>query len=175
MDPISFAQTPTLTGERVTLTALGPEHVDAWMAVLDDPQVDRLTGTHATFTRAQIAQHCATRREHDDRLDYAILEDGAFVGELAILDLDVHNRSCAFRIALASHATGRGLGTEATRLIVQHVLGLGIHRIGLDVYAHNPRARHVYEKLGFVHEGTLRDALLWEGEWIDAHVMALIA
>ena len=37
------------------------------------------------------------------------------------------------------------------------------------------RARHVYERAGFVHEGTLRDALLIDGTWVDAHVMGILA
>jgi hypothetical protein len=37
-----------------------------------------------------------------------------------------------------------------------------------------PRARHVYEKVGFVHEGTMRDALRWNGAWVDCHLMAML-
>jgi RimJ/RimL family protein N-acetyltransferase len=51
---------------------------------------------------------------------------------------------------------------------------VGIHRIELEVYDFNPRARHVYEKIGFIHEGTKRDALLWDGAWVDCHCMALL-
>lgn len=52
---------------------------------------------------------------------------------------------------------------------------LGLHRIELEVFAFNPRARHVYETAGFVYEGTRRDALLWEGQWVDAHLMAVLS
>ena len=53
-------------------------------------------------------------------------------------------------------------------------LQLGPHRISLEVYAFNPRARHVYEKAGFVTEGVLREALRYEDEWIDAAVMSIL-
>lgn len=78
-------------------------------------------------------------------------------------------------ISFSVTPTLSGIGTEATRLVVAHLFDLGIHRVSLEVYDFNPRARHVYEKVGFTHEGTLRDALYWEGEWVDAHVMAMIA
>jgi RimJ/RimL family protein N-acetyltransferase len=52
---------------------------------------------------------------------------------------------------------------------------LGLHRIDLEVYSFNPRARHVYEKVGFVAEGVLRDALRWDGHWVDATVMSVLA
>jgi RimJ/RimL family protein N-acetyltransferase len=32
----------------------------------------------------------------------------------------------------------------------------------------------VYDKVGFVYEGTMRDALLWDGEWIDADTMSIL-
>lgn len=51
---------------------------------------------------------------------------------------------------------------------------MGLHRISLEVYAFNPRARHVYEKVGLVHEGTGWEALLFDGRWIDVHYMAVM-
>lgn len=175
-EPITFSHKPTLTGERVELRPIGPEHVDAFMAALDEPESMRLTGTHATFTREQIERWHATRAEQTDRLDFAVIETatGEFVGDLAITGLNPDNRSCGFRIALDQAAVGRGLGTEATRLVLDYVFSLGLHRIDLEVYDFNPRARHVYEKVGFVYEGTQRDALLWDGEWVDAHVMSIL-
>jgi len=41
---------------------------------------------------------------------------------------------------------------------------LGLHRISLQVYAFNPRARHVYEKVGFIAEGVLREELRYRYE-----------
>ena len=34
--------------------------------------------------------------------------------------------------------------------------------------------RHAFETVGFVLAGTKREALLWDGEWIDAYVMAIL-
>ncbi len=56
-----------------------------------------------------------------------------------------------------------------------HAFAVGLHRVELDVYAFNTRARHVYEKLGFVLEGTKRQALRFDDGWVDCHVMGLLA
>ena len=175
--PLSFADKPTLTGNTVVLRPIGPQDVDNMMAALDDAEMIRLTGTHAAFTREQIEEHCASRSKKDDRLDFAVLDRSTaeYLGDLAITDLDADNRSCGFRIALRTAVAGRGFGTEATRLVLDHVFSLGVHRVELEVYAFNPRARHVYQKAGFIHEGTLRQALLWDGRWVDAEIMAVLA
>ena len=68
-----------------------------------------------------------------------------------------------------------GYGTEATSLLVNHVfLTTPVHRIGLEVYPFNPRAQHVYEKVGFRQEGVMRDALLWDGERVDSVLMSVL-
>ncbi|MEV0650994.1 GNAT family protein [Phytomonospora sp. NPDC050363] len=174
---LTFAAKPTLTG---TLVQLRPVLLAdaAVFAAADDPEVDRLTGTHAEFTVGQLEAWYGSRADHDDRLDLAIVElaSGEVAGEVVLSGLDADNRSCGFRIMLfRSRHFGRGFGGEATRLILDHAFAtVGVNRVELEVYAHNPRARHVYEKAGFVYEGTKREALLWNGESIDAHLMAML-
>ncbi len=147
---------------------------------LHDPDALRLTGTHAAFTRDRIEQWCATRREQTDRFDLAVVDraTGAWAGEVVINDVDDDNRSCGFRIALSASARDRGLGTEATRLIVRHVFDTIdepiIHRISLEVYSFNPRAQAVYERVGFQREGVLRDSLWWDGSFHDTIVMSIL-
>jgi RimJ/RimL family protein N-acetyltransferase len=76
---------------------------------------------------------------------------------------------------LGPSGQGRGLGTEATRLLLGYAFEhLPLHRIELEVYAFNPRARRAYEKAGFVVEGRRRDALLYDGERVDAIVMSVL-
>ncbi|WP_211349233.1 GNAT family N-acetyltransferase [Micromonospora pisi] len=176
-DAISLIEKPILVGERVLLRPV--EAADAPGLATLDPETLKLTGSHRTHSLEILERWYATRAGHDDRLDLAIVDQGSgeWVGEVVLLDLDEHNRSCWFRILLAGpRFFGRGFGTEATRLILAYAFEtVGLHRIELEVYDFNPRARRVYEKVGFVHEGTKRQALHWDGEWIDAHLMALLA
>jgi len=173
-----FSFKPTLTGQLVVLRAFRDGDVDALLEANDDAESTRLTGTHAEFTEEQVRAFYARRNDQIDRLDLAI-EDrttGACVGEAVLNDWDPDNESCGFRILVLAAGRDRGLGSEATRLIVGYGFEqLGLHRISLEVYAFNPRARRAYEKAGFVVEGTLRDALLWDGQWVDATVMSILA
>ncbi|MEV0175871.1 GNAT family protein [Streptomyces sp. NPDC050803] len=175
-----FLSKPTLEGEQVLLRAVTVDDVPALMPMFRDAEASRLTGHHdgAELDEARIRTWYDTRRHQDDRLDLAVVEQatGSVVGEVVLNEWDPGNESCNFRICLVPGTYGRGLGTEATRLIVGHGFEeLGLHRISLEVYAFNPRARRAYEKAGFVAEGVLRDALLWEGERVDATVMSILA
>ncbi|MFI6599866.1 GNAT family N-acetyltransferase [Nonomuraea sp. NPDC050536] len=170
-----FDNKPTLAGERVTLRPVGLEHVAGLEKLLTDPEVTRLTGSHASFEPGVAEKWYATRGDHANRLDLAILADGEYVGEVVLNELDIDNLSCNLRIALISDQASKGYGTEAIRLVVDHAFRTTpLHRISLGVYSFNPRAIHVYEKVGFIKEGVLRDALLWEGQWADEIVMAVL-
>ncbi|MGW0799846.1 GNAT family N-acetyltransferase [Streptomyces sp. NPDC002692] len=173
-----FRSKPTLDGELVKLRPVTVDDVVALTPMLRDAQVKRLTGYRDDPGEAQLRAWYGNRGDQEDRLDLAVVDKatGRVVGEAVLNEWDADNESCNFRIAFVPDAHGRGLGTEATRLIVGYgFTRLGLHRISLEVYAFNPRARRVYEKVGFVAEGVLRDALLWEGERVDAVVMSILA
>ncbi|MEU5534457.1 GNAT family protein [Streptomyces sp. NPDC020362] len=175
-----FRFKPTLDGDLVLLRPVAVDDLAALMPMFQDAQTTRLTGSHGEDEpdEGRLRAWYSTRADQDDRLDLAVVEKATedVAGEAVLNEWDADNKSCSFRIAFAPGAQGRGLGTEATRLIVGYGFErLGLHRISLEVYAFNPRALRVYEKVGFVREGVLRDALLWEGEWVDAVVMSILA
>ncbi len=186
METTPFADKPTLYGELVTLRPIRADDADAIDAIIrDDDEVARLTGLVHSSTEKPAGTPLEKLREiygawavADDRLVLAVIDNTTdeLVGEVVLNDWDEDNESCGFRTLIGAAGRGRGLGTEATRLIVEHGLTkMGMHRITLEVYDFNPRARRVYEKVGFVYEGTGREALRFDDEWIDVHFMAILA
>lgn len=176
----SFGDKPTIRGERVVLRPMAASDAASMWADAYDDEINHFTGTHADFTEEQIVEWCSTRADQDDRLDLAVTDPttGAWFGEVVVNEWDPDNRSCSFRIALSGGARDRGVGTEATQLIVDHVFDEIndplVHRISLEVYDFNVRALAVYERVGFIREGVLRDALYWQGEYHDAIVMSML-
>lgn len=173
-----FAHKPTLTGEKVVLRRFAADDVDPLAAILTDAEALKYTGsTGLTVDKAELRSLYATRASRADRLDLAVVDraSGEFVGEVVLNEWDRQNRSCAFRTVLGPNGRDRGLGTEATTLIVGYGFEqLGLHRISLFVYAFNARARRVYEKVGFVAEGVERERLRQEGAWFDAIRMSIL-
>jgi RimJ/RimL family protein N-acetyltransferase len=74
-----------------------------------------------------------------------------------------------------SDARGRGLGTDATALVLRHAFDtLNLNRVWLHVFEDNPGAIHVYEKLGFVREGVLREDNFRGGRYRDTVAMGIL-
>lgn len=179
-----FTVKPTLAGEKVVLRPFADADLDGLRAALADPEAIRLTGS-TPDTDADEAERekvlrrwYGTRNAQPDRLDLAVVDraGGACVGEVVFNEWHAGNRSCNFRVLIGPAGRDRGLGTEAIRLFVGYGFErLGLHRIELEVFAFNPRARRVYEKVGFVAEGVLREVLRDGDGWVDATVMSILA
>ena len=102
--------------------------------------------------------------------------DGRAIGAISLEDVDRENGNAAFGIVIGEPDDwGKGYGTEATRAICDFAFGeLRLERVYLDVYASNPAGRRVYEKAGFVHEGTQRHTHFARGTFHDVHRMAIL-
>ncbi|MGW5670386.1 GNAT family N-acetyltransferase [Micromonospora sp. NPDC003776] len=178
--PTDFSIKPTLTGVRVVLRPLTADDATVFQAILADPEVVRLTGSAPgeRYYLDRLRDWYGSRSAQTDRLDLAVVDrsTGECVGEVVLNEWDADHETCNFRTLIGPAGRGRGLGTEAVRLIVGYGFEqLGLHRIALEVFAFNPRARRVYEKVGFVAEGTLREVLRDGDDRVDATVMSILA
>lgn len=186
MNPAPFADKPTLVGKLVTLRPFVADDVQAIAKIISDPELIKLTGSAHTSREAegasptpddQLRNWYRTRNDHADRLDLALIdrEHDQLVGEVVLNDLDPDNDSCNIRILIGPDGRNRGLGSEAMRLMVDHAFSTtDLHRIELGVYAFNPRAIRVYEKVGFVTEGSRREAFRFDDERVDQIVMSIL-
>lgn len=173
-----FSIKPVLTGDTTVLRPFTEADAEVMWEIIEDPEVVRFTGPPSReLTPEQVRSWYGSRSDQSDRLDLAVTDraTGELVGEVVLYEWDPTARSCTFRTLVGPRGRGRGLGTEATRLIVGYGFEqLGLHRIQLEAYGHNSRALRVYEKVGFVVEGVRREADLRDGQWVDWVVMALL-
>ena len=170
-----------IQGKKIALRSFKSEDADLLWDSVHNELINKLTGTHATFTRKMIDKYIEQQitADDDERVSFVIAvgKNLQAVGEVVINEIDHDNHSGSIRISLFSeHDLNKGYGTEAMRLMVDYGFSeLHLHRISLGVYAFNPRAIRVYEKIGFKQEGILRDTLYWDGEYIDEITMSILA
>ncbi|MGJ9406369.1 GNAT family N-acetyltransferase [Nesterenkonia aurantiaca] len=148
-----FSHKPTLEGHLVRLRPIHGQDAGPIHRLIQDPDIAVLTGSvHSSAPQPSPWSMESLRSIYkqwsisDDRLVLAVIDrqTETIVGEVVLNDLHDTNRSCGFRILIGPEGRGKGLGTEATRLVIRYGLrSLGLHRISLEVYDHNPRARHV--------------------------------
>lgn len=84
--------------------------------------------------------------------------------------------SCNIGISIQNDAyLNKGLGTEALQMWLNYQFSnTQVLRIGVETCSFNPRAIRVIEKIGFRHEGTLRQMRKWEGQLLDKLLFGLL-
>jgi RimJ/RimL family protein N-acetyltransferase len=176
---LSFAEKPVLTGDLVTLRPVQPADAAGLLAM--DDETARLTGSlggeDPAWTLEYLEQWYASRAQHDDRIDLSVIEraTGAWAGEVVLNDLDPATSRAAsgspsrVRASTAAASAPKRPGSSSTTRSTWRACTASSSRS-----TPSTRARHVYAKAGFVHEGTKRDALRWNGTWVDCHLMAIL-
>ncbi|WP_059170198.1 GNAT family N-acetyltransferase [Bacillus sp. FJAT-27445] len=173
---VDLGNKPLIEGEKVVLRPFMDEDFPFIEECLKDPEVLKLTGSSSDFDRESILKWYTTRNEQTDRLDLAIVDQskGNLVGEVVVNLYDEKSHSMNFRILIGPRGRNQGLGTEATKLVIDYVFkNTTINQLTLSVFDFNPRAKYVYEKVGFEIYGIDENDLEFEGKWIDSINMKL--
>jgi diamine N-acetyltransferase len=168
-------------GDRVRLRAIEREDIPTFLRWFNDPEVRHGLLMFAPMGRAEEERWFEGRLNHADDYLFAVearLDDGSWlhIGNVGLHRIDWKSRNCIFGIALGEKAQwGHGYGTDATRTMLRFGFAeLNLHRIELEVFDFNRRAMRVYEKAGFRLEGTRRQTFYQDGQYHDAHVMAVL-
>jgi ribosomal-protein-serine acetyltransferase len=115
-------------------------------------------------------------RRDDGRELMLLLADGdAVVGGTVLLHHDPRVGAIEVGCWIGTGYEGQGIVRRAVLATVAHARSaLGSHRVVWTAAADNVRSRTLAERLGFRHEGRLRDAGLHRGEHQDLDVLALV-
>ena len=98
------------------------------------------------------------------------------VGVAGFVWIDAANHRAAIGYWLAQEAEGHGLMTAAVKALLRHGFRtLKLNRIEIHVGIRNRRSRAIPERLGFRHEGTLRQAERLGGRFVDHAVYGMLA
>lgn len=169
-----------LVGAITMLRPLREEDIPTLERWWNDPAVGLLQ--HATV-RPQPAgavaevfgQWSANKDSTAVGFSVAAHDDAQLLGHAALYGAGAASRSATLGILIGPQHTGRGYGTDALRVLVAYGFDeMGLHRIGLEVWAYNSRAIATYRGLGFTEEGRRRDAVLHAGAFHDAVLMGLL-
>jgi diamine N-acetyltransferase len=146
-------------------------------------------------TQADTAQICALERlpeframvgswpedQHrrmlaDPDAVYIVAEDQAGrVAGFALLQglLSEHRQVELKRLVVRN--PNQGIGKQLLTEVADRAFGEhSAHRLFLDVFVTNGRARHVYENFGFRKEGIMRDAIYRDGAYHSLVLMSLL-
>lgn len=108
----------------------------------------------------------------------AIVEEKVdeILGLVSLVSIDHMNQSAEFHIMIGDKENqGKGLGTFAAKEMLHHAFNnLNLQRVELAALEDNKRARHMYEKIGFVQEGIKRASKYKNGKFINMVLYSIL-
>lgn len=97
------------------------------------------------------------------------------VGFVQLNQIDWISRNCFFGVAIPEKGfQGKGIGKESMQILFDYAFNiLNLKKISLEVVAFNKNSIHLYEKIGFEREGTLKHHYFWNGDYHDVLIYSL--
>lgn len=147
---------PTLHGRRVVLRTPLPADIAERVAAGRDAEFRRMVGARPAtgpLTRSEAERWYAALAGEPH--GWVIEHDGRLAGEARLHHVDAAAGEGWLAVGLFAPADrGRGLGTEAVALLLEHAFhALGLRRVRLRVLAFNGGALACYRRCGFKETG----------------------
>ncbi len=170
----------TFSNGKVRLRARTISDLEAEWRWRNDPTVTRTAIYSGPRSREEQERVIREAMHKPDDYSFTIeaidLPAPVQIGGCGLHHLDWRGRNAEFGIAIGEKAYwGKGYGTAASQLMLEFGFGeLNLHRVYLYVYSFNAPAIHIYEKVGYKYEATLRDELYREGQYHDSLLMGIL-
>jgi RimJ/RimL family protein N-acetyltransferase len=166
-----------IRGIKTRLRALEHNDLSHFVRWINDPEVRRFMIMRYPLSMTEEEQWWEGFLQRQNDHIFAIeAEDGTYVGNIGLHDIQRENRRAVLGIIIGEKAYwGRGYGADAIRAVLRWAFGyLNLNRVTLSVYSYNERAIRCYQKCGFRHEGTMRQAHYVDGQYFDEWVMGVL-
>ena len=143
-----------------------------------DPGWERHNATvPQNFTRADAKRFVTEMlsRDRANRPNWAIHYEDSVVG-IVSLTFEQDHRIAVIGYGMHAKLRGQGFAVEASSSVIGHAFESypELHRIRAHTNSENRASHRVLEKLGFSHEGTLRDNQFVKGDFQDETIFGLI-
>jgi putative acetyltransferase len=161
----------------ITIRRASVSDAAAFARIMGDPGVVpgtmQLPYTNEAVWAARLAEHDVPGKP--DLMLVAEL-NGRVVGNAGLHPAGTAARrrhAAYFGIAVAPGSQRQGVGAALMAALCEHAdRWLGLLRLELTVYTDNATAVRLYQRHGFVIEGTLRAYALRDGQYADVYTMA---
>jgi RimJ/RimL family protein N-acetyltransferase len=177
---LPFLGNELLRGEKIYLTRVRRADCVDFARWSEDMEYQRLLRRGEVFpTTAEEFEHWIFSDRRDEESYFAsirTLNDHTLIGSLELNRIVRQARHCMFWIGIGEPAyRGRGYGSDAVQVMLRFAfLEMNLNRVGLEVMSYNTRAIASYERVGFQHEGRMREMVYRDGVYYDILLMGML-
>jgi RimJ/RimL family protein N-acetyltransferase len=166
-----------IQGERIVLRAIERQDLATYVPWLNDPRVLEYWGRFLPLSLTEEERWYEGILKDPTVRNFAVELDSQHIGGAGFQNIDSRNRSAEVGLFIGiPELWDQGLGTDVLRTLLRFGFQtMNFHRIYLRVHAGHERAIHLYEKVGFQHEGRWRQAEFRDGRYQDVLWMSFLS
>lgn len=176
----SFVHQATLTTGRLLLRPIRGDDAAALFMVRSDPRVSEQYGQEPDRSVEDTARWIRNTLDgfsKRESMTWALIPigDDAAIGECCLWKFGPDHRCAELGYELHAAHWHRGLMTEALSAVLAYGFNeMELHRIEANPLAYNAASQRVLLRLGFRHEGTLRQRIPFRGRFEDQAYYGLL-
>jgi len=168
---------PIMNGERLILKPISMEHCNGrYVSWMNDPEVYKYLETGGDYTKEMLTDYIETlTNKHTFFWGIHTKEDDKHIGNIKIDPINKRHGYGEYGILMGDRSEwGKGYAKEASLLVIDFCFKkLKLRKINLGVVSANISALGLYQKLGFIIEGTYKQHGYYDNQLQDLIRMAL--
>jgi ribosomal-protein-serine acetyltransferase len=134
--------------------------------------VDKSITENDTLTFIKIQEDKMQKKE---ALIFSVWYQKEIVGLIDLHAIDHANHSANIGYWISKDTQGKGIITKSVKAAIDYAFEkLSLHRIQILCATENKKSQAIPLRLGFSHEGTLKDAIWHYGNYFDAQLYGLV-
>ena len=165
-------------GEKINLRGIRREdYTECLYQWADDPDFNYYLSMGTKPSTLPMLEKYYERIINTENIVFAIVDKQSkkTIGLIGLYGLVWESRLAEYKIHIEKTFWGRGIGTEVTNFILKYAFEtLNLNKVWLGVNSEHQRAIKLYEKVGFIKEGTLREEVFRNNKYYNITKMGIL-
>lgn len=159
----------------VKLQPLLETHLTYRVQLLNNPEISKTLNVSESFDIEKTTEWFQ-HRNLKNRFDCVFEHDNQVIGMGGLSSISCVNRNAELYIYIDPQFQGKGFGKQSLIELCKYGFNeFNLHKIWLYTFSSNERANAMYEKVGFICEGYLREHTMKDNSLQDRFIYGLLA
>ena len=142
-------------------------HIKQWMSWIDY--------MHSIDFMHNFVKNSKQRYADGHEYAYVIIFNDIVVGRIGVYKIDLQNKIGEIGYWISEEYQGYGITTKSCSTLIEYCFNdVLLNRIEIKCASENYKSQGIPERLNFTYEGTLREAELLNGKFVDLNLYSLL-
>lgn len=161
--------------DEITIRKFNENDIENKVKWINNPENNKYLHYDLPLEYNKTLQWYKNNINNKNRYDAIIEYNGNSVGIIGLLNIDYKNKKAEYYITMGENAyKGKGIAYRASKQIIEYAFKeLGLNKVYLYTEVENLIAQKLFDKLGMVKEGLLKEDLIINGKKKDRYTYAI--